>query len=262
MSTLLVTPAFAGGVSPLPVKDIGEIAARFYQNPQMVNNIGDPFILPAQGKFYMYATSGSIGYYAWESEDLCRQINDKRGDHAHNAASQLANNMGAFADLQKPKTGSQSQVLGVGNGDGGPHKVIPSAGEGKQRNHRQNRAKAGQNNLQVCLPGTCAVNGSRLVQFLGHPFEEVADQEDIKHAGHPWEDNGWQLIQPLQCVHDLEQGHQAHHVGEHGKAENRPEDGLLALKVQPLIRKSGGGGYEKHQQHLACCHDEGVFHPA
>ena len=70
MSTLLVTPAFAGGVSPLPVKDIGEIAARFYQNPQMVNNIGDPFILPAQGKFYMYATSGSIGYYAWESEDL------------------------------------------------------------------------------------------------------------------------------------------------------------------------------------------------
>jgi len=47
----------------LTTKDPGEIAYRFYQNPLNVNNIGDPFILPAKGKYYMFATSASVGFY-------------------------------------------------------------------------------------------------------------------------------------------------------------------------------------------------------
>ena len=70
MGTMLFTCASAGSLSPLPLKDVGEIADRFYQNPQGIDNIGDPFILPANGKYYVFATGGGIGFNVWPSDDL------------------------------------------------------------------------------------------------------------------------------------------------------------------------------------------------
>ena len=70
MGTILFSCASAGGLSPLPLKDAGEIADRFYQNPQGIDNIGDPFILSAGGKYYVFATGGGIGFNVWPSDDL------------------------------------------------------------------------------------------------------------------------------------------------------------------------------------------------
>lgn len=70
MSTMLFSCASAGGLSPLPLKDTGEIADRFYTNPQGLDNIGDPFILTADGKYFVFATSGGIGFNVWSSDDL------------------------------------------------------------------------------------------------------------------------------------------------------------------------------------------------
>jgi GH43 family beta-xylosidase len=70
MCAMMTVPAFAGSLSPLPLLDPGETSSRFYQNPQTVNNIGDPFILPVEGKYQVFATSASVGFYTWNSEDL------------------------------------------------------------------------------------------------------------------------------------------------------------------------------------------------
>lgn len=54
-------------------------------NPTGITNIGDPFILVENGKYYMYATSFIDGFYCWISDDLqtwskpieCYKINDR-----------------------------------------------------------------------------------------------------------------------------------------------------------------------------------------
>jgi GH43 family beta-xylosidase len=70
MCAILTAPAGAGSLSPLPLKDPAETVHRFYQNPQTINNIGDPFILPVEGKYHIFATSASVGFYTWSSDDL------------------------------------------------------------------------------------------------------------------------------------------------------------------------------------------------
>lgn len=40
------------------------------RNPVGITNIGDPFVLVHDGKYYMYATSFIDGFYVWESSDL------------------------------------------------------------------------------------------------------------------------------------------------------------------------------------------------
>ncbi len=39
-------------------------------NPLPIKNIGDPFILKAQGRYYLYATSAPDGFMVWQSKDL------------------------------------------------------------------------------------------------------------------------------------------------------------------------------------------------
>lgn len=70
MCTLFPGAGSAAGLKPLPLKDAAEISNRFYANPMPVDNIGDPVILPADGKYYVFATSAPVGYYCWVSEDL------------------------------------------------------------------------------------------------------------------------------------------------------------------------------------------------
>lgn len=41
-----------------------------YSNPADINNIGDPFILEARGKYYCFPTSAPNGFKVWSSEDL------------------------------------------------------------------------------------------------------------------------------------------------------------------------------------------------
>ena len=57
-------------LAPLPERDGAETADRFYQNPLGVENIGDPFILPAQGAYYAFATGSPVGFYTWSSQDM------------------------------------------------------------------------------------------------------------------------------------------------------------------------------------------------
>lgn len=40
------------------------------KNPIPITNIGDPYVLYAGGKYYLYATSHFNGYYCWKSENL------------------------------------------------------------------------------------------------------------------------------------------------------------------------------------------------
>jgi GH43 family beta-xylosidase len=67
---MLISSASAGSLAPLHLRDTGEIAQRFYTNPLNVDNIGDPFILPVDGKYYAFATGGGVGFNVWTSEDL------------------------------------------------------------------------------------------------------------------------------------------------------------------------------------------------
>ncbi len=54
----------------LPLLDPEGIGDRFYGNPLNLSDIGGPFILPAEGKYYAFATGGTVGFSVWESEDL------------------------------------------------------------------------------------------------------------------------------------------------------------------------------------------------
>ena len=42
----------------------------FFANPLNIYSIGDPFILPADGRYYLFATGGNLGFNVWESDDL------------------------------------------------------------------------------------------------------------------------------------------------------------------------------------------------
>lgn len=62
--------AGAASFEPLPLLDPGAVSGRFYQNPHSVYDIGDPFILPAEGHFYLFATGGTVGFNVWRTKDL------------------------------------------------------------------------------------------------------------------------------------------------------------------------------------------------
>ena len=72
-----VPGALAQGFEPLPIKDPALIAERFYTNPLGVAEIGDPYILSAQGRYYLFATGGTVGYNVWRSDDL-RVFSDRQ----------------------------------------------------------------------------------------------------------------------------------------------------------------------------------------
>ncbi len=39
-----------------------------------ITKIGDPFILPFEGKYYHYSTSSPLGFVVYESKDLVFEI--------------------------------------------------------------------------------------------------------------------------------------------------------------------------------------------
>lgn len=63
-------PARAEGSGPLKLLDTALIEERFYRNPSNLFDIGDPHILPANGRYYAFATGGTVGYNVWQSDDL------------------------------------------------------------------------------------------------------------------------------------------------------------------------------------------------
>lgn len=65
-----ITVPAAAEVKPLSLLDPEKIGDRFYINPLNLSDIGDPFILTANGKYYAFATGGTVGFFVWESEDL------------------------------------------------------------------------------------------------------------------------------------------------------------------------------------------------
>lgn len=70
LSLLSALPARSSAEVPLTILPWEDIAPRFYINPSNLFDIGDPHILPAQGKYYAFATGGTVGYNVWESDDL------------------------------------------------------------------------------------------------------------------------------------------------------------------------------------------------
>lgn len=64
---VLMLPS-AASAAQLPLRALPQ--DRFYVNPLPVRDIGDPFILSAEGGYYMFATGGSVGFIVWKSPDL------------------------------------------------------------------------------------------------------------------------------------------------------------------------------------------------
>ena len=70
LSLLGALPARSSAEGKLVILPPEDIASRFYTNPSNLFDIGDPHILPAGGKYYTFATGGTVGYNVWESDDL------------------------------------------------------------------------------------------------------------------------------------------------------------------------------------------------
>lgn len=71
LSLCLLAPSVrAEAYEPLPLKDVSEASERFYQNPLPVKDIGDPFVLPTQDGYCVFATGGVMGFNVWRSEGL------------------------------------------------------------------------------------------------------------------------------------------------------------------------------------------------
>lgn len=71
-----LSPAMAQ--EPLRLLDKAEASDRFFKNPSNLFDIGDPHILPVGGKYYAFATGGSIGYNVWESDNFKSWGNKKK----------------------------------------------------------------------------------------------------------------------------------------------------------------------------------------
>lgn len=54
----------------LPAQDLNRGEKMKITNPIGITNIGDPFVLNHEGKYYLYATSFIDGFYCWVSDDL------------------------------------------------------------------------------------------------------------------------------------------------------------------------------------------------
>ncbi|MHC1786806.1 MAG: glycoside hydrolase family 43 protein [Christensenellales bacterium] len=70
LTLCLLIPA-ARGEAPAQADDAA-FQARFYQNPSTVKDIGDPFILAAEGAFWCFGTTGGMGFQVRRSEDLVK----------------------------------------------------------------------------------------------------------------------------------------------------------------------------------------------
>ena len=60
LSLLGALPARSSAEGPLVILPPEDIASRFYTNPSNLFDIGDPHILPAGGKYYAFATGGTV----------------------------------------------------------------------------------------------------------------------------------------------------------------------------------------------------------
>ncbi len=61
----------------LPLKDAAEVRDRFTANPRAVSGIGDPFVLPGEDGWHVYATGAQVGFFHWNSPDLVSFERDK-----------------------------------------------------------------------------------------------------------------------------------------------------------------------------------------
>ena len=78
LSLMGALPAQAAAEAPLKILPEEAVSDRFFSNPSNLFDIGDPHILPADGRYYAFATGGGvIGYNVWSSEDL-RAWGDKQ----------------------------------------------------------------------------------------------------------------------------------------------------------------------------------------
>ncbi len=67
---LNILPVRASAQSTLNLLLEEEIAQRFFKNPSSLFNIGDPHILPANDRYFVFATGGTDGFKVWRSNNL------------------------------------------------------------------------------------------------------------------------------------------------------------------------------------------------
>ena len=72
---LAVLPS-AGAEAPEPLP-FEAVADRFAANPRAVTGIGDPFVVPWEGGYHVFATGAQIGFFHWASPDLISFERDK-----------------------------------------------------------------------------------------------------------------------------------------------------------------------------------------
>ena len=58
------------GAQDIVLKDASEIVSRGYINGDKICNIGDPYLVTENGKYYVTATSDGRGYDIYSSDDL------------------------------------------------------------------------------------------------------------------------------------------------------------------------------------------------
>lgn len=67
---LMLAAPFSAGAERVNLLSASDFQDWYYQNPSEISDVGDPFILYADGAYWCLATSSPIGYCAWRSEDL------------------------------------------------------------------------------------------------------------------------------------------------------------------------------------------------
>ena len=67
---IAVSGCSAPGVSEISLKDASEIVSQGYINTEQISNIGDPYLVTENGRYYVTATCDGNGYDMWSSDDL------------------------------------------------------------------------------------------------------------------------------------------------------------------------------------------------
>lgn len=78
-------PTRAEPLQPVALLSVEDFSQRYYVNQSAIKSIGDPFILPAEGAYWCYATSSSAGFSVWRSENLLQW--ERQKELAYQASS-------------------------------------------------------------------------------------------------------------------------------------------------------------------------------
>jgi len=134
LAALLMLPTGAASAEAITLLPVEQFGSWYYANPSTVSDIGDPFILNAEGAYWCFATSSGAGFKAWRSEDLLNWEPQKGLAYKMSPASWGRGNFWApevyfYEGMYRlfysaKKKGSDGMALGLATAEkpGGPYK--------------------------------------------------------------------------------------------------------------------------------------------